>query len=85
MIELTARQEEIYNWMLDFFLTNHRVPTYREIGRQHGGIHPNAVAEHIRKLAIKGYLRIEDDGKNKSNIRFNRVRFTPVMVPSVHA
>jgi SOS-response transcriptional repressor LexA len=80
MMSLTPRQQSIYDWMLDFFLTYHRVPTYREIGKQHGGIHPNAVAEHIKKLAVKGYLRIEDGGKNKSNIRFNRVRFTPELV-----
>ena len=59
MKNLTKRQQEILNYIKEFFQENGIAPSFREIG-QHFGLSSTAtVSEHIDTLREKGYLTSE--------------------------
>jgi repressor LexA len=55
-MELTARQEEVFNFIRTFIKENGYPPSVREIG-EHFGIYPRAAFDHLKALEKKGYLR----------------------------
>jgi repressor LexA len=57
--ELTARQEEILNFISDYIEFNGFPPTYREIGKQFEISSTFGVKRHLDALSKKGYLNIE--------------------------
>lgn len=80
MKDLTARQREIYDWMLAFFLddNNQRMPTYDEIGNRFDITSKAAIYSLMRTLEGKGYIRIVHSGPGQagrySPIKFARIR-----------
>ncbi len=54
--ELTARQQEILNFIQDFIDENNYPPTYREIGAKFNIASTFGVKRHIDALIKKGYL-----------------------------
>jgi repressor LexA len=55
-MELTTRQEEIFNFIKTFTKEQGYPPTIREIG-QRFTIYPRAVFDHLKALERKGYLK----------------------------
>lgn len=53
---LTDRQREIYNFIVDFFFANLRMPVLREIGAAMGITTPNGVRVNLMALVKKGWL-----------------------------
>lgn len=74
MTTLTPRQQEIYDWMLDFFLDekNQRMPTYEEIGDRFDITSKASVNALMRCLERKGVVRIDPriPGSGCSTIKF---------------
>lgn len=74
MKDLTTRQREIYDWMLEFFLDkkNQRMPTYDEIGDRFGITSKASIHSLMRCLEKKGVLRIDPrvPGSGCSTIKF---------------
>jgi repressor LexA len=54
--ELTARQREIFDFVIRFAKEQGYPPSVREIGRQFG-VYPRAVFDHLKALERKGYLK----------------------------
>ncbi len=57
MTGLTAKQEAILNYITDSIARYGRFPSYREIGREFGLSSVATVAQHLRALVEKGFLR----------------------------
>jgi repressor LexA len=55
-MELTTRQEEIFNFVRAFIKERGYPPSVREIGQQFK-IYPRAVFDHLKALERKGYLK----------------------------
>lgn len=55
-MELTARQQEIFDFVRTFIKERGYPPSVREIGQQFN-IYPRAVFDHLKALERKGYLR----------------------------
>ena len=55
-MELTARQEEIFNFIKAFIKERGYPPSVREIG-EHFHIYPRAAFDHLKALERKGYLK----------------------------
>ena len=56
MTELTARQREILDYIVEFQRVNRFPPTVREIGARFGIKSPNGVVSHTNALIRKGFL-----------------------------
>lgn len=52
---LTARQQEIFDWVLAYQLEHHCSPSYREI-EDHFGFAHQACQDHMRVIVTKGHL-----------------------------
>jgi repressor LexA len=55
-MELTTRQQEIFNFVKTFIKEQGYPPSIREIGQQFN-IYPRAVFDHLKALERKGYLK----------------------------
>ncbi|MDG2915250.1 transcriptional repressor LexA [Bisgaard Taxon 10/6] len=55
---LTARQQEVYNFLKHYIETTGMPPTRAEISRELGFRSPNAAEEHLKALARKGAVEI---------------------------
>ena len=55
-MELTARQEEIFNFIRTFIRERGYPPSVREVG-EHFRIYPRAAFDHLKALERKGYLK----------------------------
>ncbi|PJG85015.1 transcriptional repressor LexA [Conservatibacter flavescens] len=55
---LTARQQEVYNFLKHHLETTGMPPTRAEISRELGFRSPNAAEEHLKALARKGVIEI---------------------------
>ncbi len=58
-LELTKRQQEIYEYIRDIIHTDGRPPTMREIGERFGIKSTNGVRESLAVLERKGYIKRE--------------------------
>ncbi len=58
MKELTARQREVYEFILSRMENTFRPPTIREIGDQFGMRSTGTVRDNLRALVKKGYIRL---------------------------
>src|SRR5512147_1676083 len=56
IMELTARQEEIFSFIRGFIKERGYPPAVREIG-EHFHIYPRAAFDHLKALERKGYLK----------------------------
>jgi repressor LexA len=56
MMELTSRQQEIFDFVRSFVKERGYPPSVREIG-EHFNIYPRAVFDHLKALEKKGYLK----------------------------
>lgn len=55
---LTARQQEIFDFVKNHIVTTGMPPTRVEIAREIGFKSPNAAEEHLKALARKGYIEM---------------------------
>lgn len=55
-VQLTRKQKEFYNYIVDFKNEHSLWPTYREIADEFGFKSPNSVTQNIKALLRKGYL-----------------------------
>ncbi|MFA5107434.1 MAG: transcriptional repressor LexA [Patescibacteria group bacterium] len=62
---LTKKQKEILDFVVEFIKVNDFSPSYREIADHLGLSSPATIAEHIRGLEDKGFLKA-DAGKARS-------------------
>lgn len=61
MKELTARQEQVLNYIVKYFRKTFHFPTYREIGNKMGMRSTNAVHDHLMRLQAKGWIKVGDN------------------------
>ena len=57
MKELTARQREIYDFLVEHYRENGYPPTIREVGFRFGIRSTKGVVDHLTALERKGYIR----------------------------
>lgn len=57
MKELTARQKEIFDYLVEYYRENGYPPTIREIGFQFGIRSTKGVVDHLTALERKGFIR----------------------------
>jgi repressor LexA len=57
MKKVTARQQDIYNYVKDFFLLHNYPPTIREIGENFGIKSTNGVRDALNALERKGLIK----------------------------
>jgi repressor LexA len=57
MKPLTAEQQKVFDYVVDFQHRNGMPPTVREIAAHFGYRSPNAAGQHLRLIERKGYLR----------------------------
>lgn len=58
---LTRKQQEFFNFIVDYKKEHEVWPTYREIADHFGYASPNSVTQNIQALLKKGYLVKRDD------------------------
>ncbi len=58
MVELTRRQREVLEFVMDQQRHRGAIPTVREIAEHFGFASPNAAAQHLRLIEKKGYVRL---------------------------
>jgi repressor LexA len=64
MNPLTARQRQILEFVHGHQERHGRTPSGPEIARRFGFSHPSTAYQHLRQIAAKGYLRLEQAGTN---------------------
>ncbi len=62
MEDITQRQAQIFEFIVDQIATNYTPPTLREMMAHFGITSPNGISCHLRALVAKGYLRHLKDG-----------------------
>ncbi len=67
-MELTARQREIYEFILAYRRENGCSPSIPEIQQQFGIRSPNGVAGHLRALEAKGAIRLSNRGSRRIDV-----------------
>lgn len=67
-MELTARQQEIYDFILAYRRENGCSPSIPEIQRRFGIRSPNGVAGHLRALEAKGAIRLSNRGSRRIDV-----------------
>lgn len=67
-IQLTRKQKEFLDFIVEYKKENAIWPTYQEIAEQFDYKSPNSVTQNIKALLKKGYLvRTDDDGYDLNN------------------
>lgn len=85
MKDLTARQREIYSWIVKFVEDHLHIPSLHQIGRQFGIRNHNAVGEHLQRLDSKGIIEYRSPAPGApKRIKFLKIRFRAVRVRSTH-
>lgn len=81
-MELTSRQREIYEFILDFRRENGCSPSIPEIQQRFGIRSPNGVAGHLHALETKGAIRRSSRGSRQIDVPADpaaaRARLHPV-------
>ncbi|MBI4892568.1 MAG: hypothetical protein HY821_18225 [Acidobacteria bacterium] len=65
---LTDRQQQIYDFILDFRRSNGCSPSIPEIQRHFGIRSPNGVAGHLHALEAKGMIRRAERGSRQIDV-----------------
>ena len=81
---LTARQQEIWNYLVEYVDRHGYPPTVREIGEQVGLASPSTVHAHLANLERAGLLR-RDPTKPRALELIGRERREPAPLPSRRA
>ena len=71
---MTGRQKLVLEFFREFFVSNLRAPTLREIQGQLGIKGASGVLCHLTALVKKGYLLAEDKGTHQTRWRLAGVR-----------
>jgi repressor LexA len=79
---LTARQQEIWNYLVEYVDSHGYPPTVREIGEQVGLASPSTVHAHLANLERAGLLR-RDPTKPRALELIGRERREPAAGPAV--
>ena len=78
---LTARQEQLFRWVVRFWARHLRPPTYRDVMAGMRINSPNGVACHLRALVKKGYLEPPDTSARCVMPAGLRERLVPAVGP----
>ena len=54
--QLTERQQEVFQYLLDYYNTNGYPPTQTVMAEHFGWASQNAAGDHLRAIAKKGWL-----------------------------
>lgn len=57
---LTARQQDVLDWIVGYIDTHGYSPTVREIANHYGWRTPNSVMCHLTPMRKKGYVTWQD-------------------------
>ena len=79
MLKLTARQEEILEFIKDYLQETGFPPTRSEIAAKMGFKSPNAAEEHLRALARKGAIEMLPGTSRGLRIPINEQRGLPII------
>ena len=79
MIKLTARQQEILNYIKDYLNETGFPPTRSEIAQRMGFRSPNAAEDHLRALARKGAIEIQPGTSRGLRLPINEQLGLPVI------
>jgi repressor LexA len=79
MIKLTARQQEILNYIKDYLNETGFPPTRSEIAHRMGFRSPNAAEDHLRALARKGAIEIQPGTSRGLRLPINEQLGLPVI------
>src|SRR5438093_11333725 len=82
-VELTGRQQEIWDFLVDYLGRHGYPPTVREIGSAVGLASPSTVHAHLANLERAGLLR-RDPSKPRALELFGQHREQPVADADVH-
>jgi repressor LexA len=75
MIELTKKQQAVYDFIVAYLCEHHRPPTRVEIGGGMGFASRNSAQEYLQVLERKGWItRLNGD----RNIHLNNVRLEAI-------
>lgn len=66
MIKLTDRQKEVFDFMVEYFLINHSMPTMNVIARHFNFKSDNAGFEHVKAICRKGFLKRTRNGERSA-------------------
>jgi repressor LexA len=69
--QLTRKQKEFFEYIVNYRNENDIWPTYREIADEFGFKSPNSVTQNLQALLNKGYLIRGDDNEYEINPRFD--------------
>jgi len=61
LVQLTRKQKEFFDYIIDYKNEHDVWPTYREIAEEFNYKSPNSVTQNIQALLKKGYLVRDDD------------------------
>ncbi|CAN5582846.1 transcriptional repressor LexA [soil metagenome] len=65
MPSLTHRQQQILDFVREHQERHGRTPSGPEIARRFGFTHPSSAYQHLRQIEAKGFLQLEQTGKNR--------------------
>lgn len=68
--QLTRKQKEFFDFIVDYKRENEIWPTYREIADRFGYRSPNSVTQNLQALVNKGYLMKTDENEYELNPRY---------------
>ena len=75
MIDLTKKQQAVYDFIVAYLCEHHRPPTHTEIRDGMGFVSGNSSQEHLRTLERKGWIRRTNGDRN---IYLNNVRLEAI-------
>ena len=70
---LTDRQAQVLRHIAEHIVRWQRPPTRKEISRHFGWSAVNAAEDHIKALAVKGHIALDDSGEGGQGARYPRV------------
>ena len=59
---LTARQKQVFDYLVDYFKRNDQLPPAEAIRAHFGWAGHNAAVEHMQRLERKGYIERNETG-----------------------
>lgn len=71
MQPLTDRQQQLFDFMLDYVLDHHDQPTCEEMSRALGLASKSGVLCHIEALVRKGWLTPRNERKKYGHVRYS--------------
>ena len=71
--DLTPTQSRVLDYIATHIVQHQRPPTRKDICRHFGWSAVNAAEDHIKALAVKGHIALDDSGEGGQGARYPRV------------